>query len=231
MNNKNIKISLIINIIITILTIAASIIMFTGFKFMYGYDPVLESTKIGMLRFFTVESNMFMGIVALIYAINEIEILKGKKEEISLKNSVLKLMSTVAVSLTFLVVFTYLGPISKNGIPSLLMNSNLFFHLIIPVLSILVFVIFERTDKIKFRYVLFGVLPSFLYGIYYLTNILVHMENGKVSVIYDWYWFVQNGIWTAAIVAPMILFATYVLSIIIWRLNKEYTKIKFKYYK
>ena len=128
-------------------------------------------------------------------------------------------MSTVAVSLTFLVVFTYLGPISKNGIPSLLMNSNLFFHLIIPVLSILVFVIFERTDKIKFRYAIFGVLPSFLYGIYYLTNILVHMENGKVSVIYDWYWFVQNGIWTAAIVAPMILFATYVLSIIIWRLN------------
>ena len=175
MNNKNIKISLIINIIITILTIAASIIMFTGFKFMYGYDPVLESTKIGMLRFFTVESNMFMGIVALIYAINEIKILKGKKEEISLKNSVLKLMGTVAVSLTFLVVFTYLGPISKNGIPSLLMNSNLFFHLIIPVLSILVFVIFERTDKIKFRYTIFGVLPSFLYGIYYLTNILVHI--------------------------------------------------------
>ena len=187
---------------------------------MYGYDPVLESTKIGMLRFFTVESNMFMGIVALIYAINEIEILKGKKEEISLKNSVLKLMGTVAVSLTFLVVFTYLGPISKNGIPSLLMNSNLFFHLIIPVLSILVFVIFERTDKIKFRYAIFGVLPSFLYGIYYLTNILVHMENGKVSVIYDWYWFVQNGIWTAAIVAPMMLIATYVISIIIWRLNR-----------
>ena len=56
-NKTNIKISLAINICIFIFTILASIIMFTGFKFMHGTDIVLESTKLGMFRFFTVDSN------------------------------------------------------------------------------------------------------------------------------------------------------------------------------
>ena len=84
-NKKNTKISIIINIVIVFFTIVASIIMFTGFKFMYGYETVLESTKIGMLRFFNVESNQFMGIVALIFTVDEIKLLKEKIEDISTK--------------------------------------------------------------------------------------------------------------------------------------------------
>ena len=223
-NKRSIKISLIINIIVFFFTITASIIMFTGFKFMNGYDPVLESTRIGMLRFFTVESNIFMGIVALIFAIKEINLLKGKIAEIPVKIYILKLMATTAVGLTFLVVFTYLGPISKGGIPSMLMNSNLFFHLIIPVLSIINFTTLERTDKLKLKYVIYGLIPTFLYGIYYLSNVFVHMEEGTVSTIYDWYWFVQNGVWTAIIVAPMILTISYIISLILWKLNKKNNK-------
>ena len=114
--NKNNKISKIINIMIFILTLIASIIMFTGFKFMHGIEPVLESTKIGMLRFFTVESNIFMGIIALLFVL---------KKELTKTDYILKLMSTSAVTLTFIVVFTYLGFVTKGGIVSLLQNSNL----------------------------------------------------------------------------------------------------------
>ena len=125
-NNKiDLKISLTFNILIFSLTVIASIMMFTGFKFMEA-EPLLESTKIGMLRFFTVDSNLLMGIIALIFAFNQIKILKGKKEEISTKLIVFKMASTVAVGVTFVTVFGYLGPISKGGIPSLLKNSNLF---------------------------------------------------------------------------------------------------------
>lgn len=219
-NKNNTKISMIINIVISLFSIVASCIMFTGFKFMNGYEPVLESAKIGMLRFFTVESNIFMGIVALIFAINEIKLLKGKIKDISTKIYILKLMSTTAVGLTFFVVFAYLGPISKGGIPSMLMNSNLFFHLVIPVLSMINFIFFEKTDKLKLRYVISGIIPTFLYEIYYLGNVLIHMEEGKVSPTYDWYWFVQNGVWTAVIVAPMILVISYIISLILWKFNK-----------
>ena len=223
MNKSSIrlKISLIVNILITIMTIAASIIMFTGFKFMYAYETVLESTRLGMLRFFTVQSNILMGIVSLVFAIKEIKLLKGNIEEISVKDYTIKLMATTAVGLTFLTVFAYLGPISKGGIPSMLMNSNLFFHLLIPVISMINFVIFERTNKLKFKYTFIGIVPTALYEIYYLINVLVHMENGVVSPVYDWYWFVQNGVWTAIIVAPMMIIITYIISLLLWRLNKS----------
>lgn len=223
---RNIRISLLINIIITFLTIVASIIMFTGFKFMHGYDPVLETTRFTMFRFFTVDSNIFIGITSLIFAIQEIQLLKGKINEIPIKTYILKLMATTGVGLTFFVVFAYLGPISKDGILSMLMNSNLFFHLIIPVLSMLNFTIFEKTNKIQLKYTFCGIIPTVLYGIYYLANVFIHMENGKVSPIYDWYWFVQNGVWTAIIVVPMLFTITYIISLILWKINKRSNKVK-----
>lgn len=224
MENKKIKISLAINIMIVIFTVIACIIMFTGFKFMEG-EYVLESTKIGMFRFFTVDSNIFMGIVALIFAIKEIKFLKGKTDEISTRIYSLKLMATVSVGLTFFTVFGYLGPIAEGGIFSLLKNSNLFLHLIIPVLSMVNFSIFEKTNKLKFKYSFLGVIPTMVYSIFYLTNVLAHIENGKVSPIYDWYWFVQGGIWQVYIVFPFMLIFTYIISVALWRINRKNLQI------
>jgi len=215
-----IKISLVINIIIVILTITAAIIMFTGFKFMEG-DLLLESTNIGMLRFFTVDSNIFMAIVSLLFAIKEARIIKGKDNEISTKMYILKLMSTMGVMLTFLTVMLYLGPIAKGGIPVLLKNSNLFFHLIIPILSLITFTIFEKTNKLEFKYTIYGVVPTLIYGIYYLINVLVHIENGSVSPIYDWYWFVQGGLWQIGIVIPIMIGISYAISLVLWAMNRK----------
>jgi hypothetical protein len=220
-DKKTVIASLIVNILITIMMVFASIVMFTGFKFMTGYDVVLESTKLGMFRFFTVQSNMFMGIVALIFAIQEIRLLRGKIKKIAPFMYILKLVATTSVALTFFVVFSYLGPISKNGLVSLLMNANLFFHLLIPVFSILGFVLFERSKAIKFKYTFFGILPTFLYEIYYVSNILGHMENGSVSPMYDWYYFVQNGVHTMYIVAPMMLLISFVICTSLWTLNQK----------
>ena len=219
-NNKRVKMSLYINIIITILTIIATIIMITGFKFMTGVEPVLESTKIGVFKFFTVDSNLFAGIISFIFILNEISIIKGEKKEISDKLYILKLMATTAVSLTFIVVFVYLGNIAENGLISLLLNSNLFFHLIIPLLNIIDFIFFIKKDNITYKYAFYGLIPTLLYTVFYTTNVIIHIENGRVSPKYDWYWFVQNGLWTTVIVAPTILLITYIISLILLLLNK-----------
>lgn len=134
-NNKNIKISFIINILTVIMTIAALSIAFSGFKFMHGYEPSSELSDTQIFSYFTVQANTFMGIVSFVFAIKELQILKGTKKVIPLRYYILKMIATVAVSLTFLVVFGYLGFASKGGIASLLRNSNLFFHLIINILS------------------------------------------------------------------------------------------------
>ena len=220
MNQKNLKISLCLNTLITLMTLFATITMFIGFRYMHSYDIVLDVKGLGVLKFFTVQSNIFMGLIAFIFSIKEIEVIRGKNKDISLIYYILKLIGTVSVGLTFFIVFTYLGPISKDGIPSMLMNSNLFFHLLIPVISILNFTLFEKTNKLRFKHTFYGTILTLIYGMYYLINILIHTENGKVSTIYDWYWFVQNGVWTALFVIPLIFLITYLISLVLWRLNK-----------
>ena len=218
---KKLKISLLLNIIIFVLVVVASVIMFTGFQFMHGVEPIFEERRLLMLKFFTVQSNIFAGLIALVSAYKQIRILRGKERVISKRLSVLQLMATTAVTITFLVVFLYLGPISDGGIPVMLMNSNLFYHFIIPVLCIINFIFFEKSNKLKFKYTFMGVIPTLLYGTYYVGNILIHMENGKVSPVYDWYWFVQNGVWTAVIVMPMMLLGSYMISLVLWGLNRK----------
>ena len=127
-DNKKIKVALTLNVIIAVLTLIATIIMFTGFTFMKEYDLGLESTKLGMLKYFTVQSNILMGVVALIFAYKENLLLKGKIQELRRRDYVLKLAATASVSLTFFVVFTYLGPLTEYGIKSMVSNSNLFYH-------------------------------------------------------------------------------------------------------
>ena len=209
------KKSLILNTTIVILTIFASFIMFTGINLTNGAEPLLETTKIGMFKFFTVDSNIFMGIISLLFIIKII-----KNQKITKKMYILKLMSTTSVTLTFIVVFFYLGPISKDGIKSMLQNSSLFFHLIIPVLSIITFIEYEKTN-LKLKNTLYGTIPTIIYALFYLTNILIHTESGKVSTIYDWYWFVQNGVKTAIIVLPLITLITYIISLTLYKLNRR----------
>lgn len=215
------KVSLVLNIIIVLLTVLSTIFMFTGFKFMHGDEPVLESTKLGAFKYYTVDSNIFAGIISLIFIFINIGVLKGKRKNISKKLYLLKLMATSGVTLTFAVVFLYLGHIAQGGIYSLLLNSNLFFHLIIPVLNIIDFVFLVKYDDILYRYAFYGLIPMGLYSIFYATNVISHINNGMVSPKYDWYWFVQNGIWTMVFVIPIIVSLNYIISLLLVLFNKK----------
>lgn len=220
-NNKKMKISFIINILISILTINAIIMCIMGFTFMSGYEPYPELLSVPIYNYYTVQSNVFMGIISFIFANREYQILKGRKKEIPSSYYILKMVATVAVSLTFFVVFAIFGFMSRGGHIPLLRNSYLFFHLIIPVISILNYVIFEKTNIIKFKHIFYGLLPTILYEIYYTINLLVHMKDGSISLQNDWYSFAQNGVIRTILIAPMMLCITFGLSFVIWKLNKK----------
>lgn len=219
--NKKMKISFIINLLLSIMTVNTIFMSISGYKFMYGYEPYPELIGVPIFSYYTVQSNVFMGIVSFIFANREYQIFRGRKKEIPLVHYIFKMVATVAVSLTFFVVFAIFGFMSKGGHAPLLRNSYLFFHLIIPVMSILNYVIFEKTNIIKFKYIFYGLLPTFLYEIYYTINILVNMKNGTVSLRNDWYSFAQNGLLKTILVAPMMLSITFCLSLVIWKLNKK----------
>ncbi len=218
---KRVKISLVLNIIIVLFTLFASVCMFTGFKFMSGKDVILQSANIGMLRFFTVDSNLFMCLIALIFTYFDFILLKKEIKEIPKYMYILKLMATTGVALTFVITFTYLAYIIDGGVIVLIKNSNLFFHFINPVLSIITFMFFEKTNKLNFKDTFLGLVPMGLYAMYYLSNVLIHINHGKVSPKYDFYWFAQSGLWTIFIVIPIIFLLTYGISFVLWKVNKE----------
>lgn len=218
---KKCRLSFFFNIVIVVFVIIATVIMCTGVEFMKNkYAPVLTASKISMFKYFTVDSNIFMGIASLIFMIYEDKLLRKKIESIPKGVYLLKLVATSAVSVTFFVVLFYLGPISKGGLMSMFVNSNLFYHLIIPVFSIITFIAYEKTDKLKIKDTLCGIIPTIIYGFYYLINILLHIENGKVTPVYDWYYFIQNGVWTAVIVTPIMFIISYIICFMLWDLNK-----------
>lgn len=220
---RKLKMSFIINILIFVLTVVSTIFMLVGFQFM-GYEEALTATKIEAFKFYTVDSNILMGTMALIFAIYELQFFKSKKNEIPNKVYILKLVATVGVVLTFLTTVIYLAPFAPNGYFSMFKNSNLFYHLIIPLLSIITFTIFESTDKIKFKDTFVGIITMFIYSIFYLVNVLIHVENGKVEIMYDWYGFVQNGLQAAFVVIPIMYLITYFISCSLWFLNKKISK-------
>ena len=214
------KISIVLNSIIVILSIIGTIFMLEGIEFM-GPEHTLAATRIEMFKFYTVDSNILMGVVSAVFIVFELRLIKGKIDIIPTQVYVLKLIGTVGVTLTFLTVVLYLGHIAENGFFSMFMNTNLFFHFIIPVLSMITFIFLEKTDQIKFKHTFIGTTTMLVYAVFYVINILLHIENGKVSPKYDWYWFVQQGIWSMIIVLPLMIVFTYIISLCLWKLNKK----------
>ena len=129
-------------------------------------------------------------------------------------------MATTGVTLTFFVVLVYLGPL-VSSMRLMFMNSNLFFHLFVTVFSIISFILYEKNNKLKLVNTFYGLIPVVLYTLFYLFNVLIHIENGIVSTKYDFYWFVQKGMWTSIIVIPLMLIIAYCISFILWKLNKN----------
>lgn len=224
MNQKNIKISLVLNILVFIMVVLGTIFMVTGFKFMSN-THILASTGLEPLKFYTVDSNILVGLAYLILIIYEYLLLKDKIKKIPKYVYILKYISTVAVSLTFLVTLLYLSPLYGSKFLFLYQNSNLFFHLLVPLFSFISFCYFEKTD-LEFKYTYYGVSTMILYGIYYVINILIHMDNGKILPKYDWYGFVYGGILSIIIAFLIMIIIIYIVSLVIYKLNGSKNKEK-----
>ena len=138
---------------------------------------------------------------------------------------VLKLVSTVAVTITMLVTVFYLGFIIPTGFFSLFVHSIFIMHLAVPVLSILVFVLYKKTNSIELKHIFFSLVPLVLYGIYYAISVYSHMENGVIENGYDWYKLFSLGTASVLLVYPFFAALTLLLSYVLWKLNKDFCSI------
>ncbi len=212
------KKTFILNIVTFALILFSVLWMFSGFHF--GNAPVaLEGSRLAMFKFYTVDSNVIMGIVALIAAIMQKKVIDGKIKDLPAWVYAIKLMGVVGVTLTMLVTVFFLS--ITIGPYACFNNSNLFLHVINPVISIVCFVCFEKTEALKFKYTFFGIISMILYAIYYVIVSVMHSTGNRVDVGYDWYGFFALGLLSGFIVVPAIVLITYGISFVLWKLNRK----------
>ena len=91
------KLSIIFNILIFVFTLFATISMIIGFKFM-GQFEVLSERNFKSFRFFTVDSNVFAGLISLAYVIYKCTASGKKRETLPRAFYILKLAATTGVT-------------------------------------------------------------------------------------------------------------------------------------
>jgi hypothetical protein len=179
-NSKKSVFDLILNLIIVGLTIVGIVLMLTA----NSEEGALQTSGIGNFKFYTVLSNVFCGLVAAVYLV--FILLKKDTDKIR----VLKLAAVCGVAITFAVVAFMFGPL--YGFPQFYKRGNLFFHLLEPLAAMAEF-IFIRRKKIPFKYTVISAVPTLLYGIGYMTNILINGVGGPWPDTNDFYAFLSWG--------------------------------------
>lgn len=142
------------------------------------------------LKFFTVLSNIFCAAAALLMC------LFPRSHTVW----VLKYVGTAAVMVTMLTVFLFLAPsLGKGGLAQLLQGSDLFMHLLTPLMALFSFCVLERRG-LDFGTALLGILSVALYGPWYLYRIRFVPEDRRME---DFYGFNRNGNWAVSFAAML----------------------------
>lgn len=210
------KIVIVFNIMIVAFTLLGIGIMLYN----NGDDGgLLSSSGWENFKYFTVLSNVFCGIVAGVFLVTQALCMSGKDgptvvlgrealangtkgPEYPLWLLLAKLAAAAAVTVTFLVVACFFGPLYTY--PVLYKGSNLWFHLIIPLLGMIEFCLLE--GEIPFHMTFLTGAPALVYGCFYLGNILIN-GKGDWPDTNDWYGFMNWGFGVA-----MVIFAVIVLT-------------------
>lgn len=195
----------IFNILLVVFTICGTYAMLTS------KEPGSGLTASGFenLKFFTVLSNEFCGLVAALWLVFK---LRGREFPV-----LPKLMAASAVGLTFVIIAAFLAPMYPDL--NLYAGGNLWFHLIIPLTAMADFILMRTDGRIPFKYTFISALLALLYGTFYLVNILIN-GIGQWPDTNDWYGFLNWGFPIGIVIFAVVVIMNWAMACILRALNK-----------
>ncbi len=122
---------------------------------------------------FTILSNIFLGIIALIAATIAIQ---NPKKDVSKTISTWYLIATSSGMLTFLTVIIFLAPmraISGKNYFDMVLEQMFFLHFLNPVLAAINYVFFMNKEKINLKPRLLALLPPIIYASPYILCVCI----------------------------------------------------------
>ena len=177
-----------------------------------GDGTGLKSSGLENLKYYTVLSNLFCGIVAFA------EMVAYICRKVEFDFTMLKFMGATVAGLTAVIIAAFLQPTYPDI--DMYQGSNLWFHLIVPVIAVVECIFTaDGASKISFRRTLFTMIPSAVYGLFYIINILIR-GVGTWPHSNDWYGFLNWGWSVGIIIFIVIIILTWLVSVVLWLLNK-----------
>ena len=142
--------------------------------------------------FFTVQSNIFIIAISLIFLVNEIVVLVTNKGFINQTLRHIKYVATVAITVTFLVFFTMLAPLM--GVDYLLSFNNFSLHAIVPMLAIIDFIIFDTDINLTYPNSLLATIAPISYVLFVYIGACFKLQYGE-NLYYPYFFldFETNG--------------------------------------
>ena len=170
----------------------------------------------GLYMYFTTDSNLIAALFSLILGVFKIRSIRTGTP-VPTAAYILKFIGTCAVTLTLLTVVLFLTPVF--GSQGMYDNSNFFWHLLCPILSILSFVLFDG-GNIKWRFALLGAVPTVIYGVFYLVFVVA------LDIMVDFYGFNYGGNWAYSTVG--MLAGSIIICYVLLLIQKALKRILFK---
>ncbi len=175
----------------------------------------LQARGFEAFKYFTVQSNVFGGVMAAVWLTFAAA---GRKRGKDIPRAVhlLKFAAAVSLGLTFLTVMVFLGRI--YGYIPLLRGANLWFHLLVPLAAMAECVLFNR-EKISMKNCAAAMLPMLLYAVGYLTYNLIVGRSETEPLRYDWYGFLLWGWGVGVCIFAVICGVTFGIGAALRRMN------------
>lgn len=202
-------ISMVINIAIAVMSPVSWLMIVFGME----DDVPLADRGLKSLKYFTVLSNLFSGVVSAFYGF---ALLQGGWPP-SLALVVFRLAATSAVMLTCLTVVLLLIP--TYGFKALYKGGNLWMHLILPLMALIDCVFYVPVGGVPFWLTLCAIVPTLLYGVFYLGRIIIHgaEQNG---IVYDHYDFLRWGENRIPVVTAGMLGFSWVIALVLYFMSR-----------
>lgn len=177
-----------------------------------GDGTGLISAGLENLKYYTVLSNLFCGIVALAELVAYI----SRKSKFDF--TMLKFMAATVTGLTAVIIAAFLQPTYPDL--NMYQGSNLWFHLIVPVIAVAECVFTsDVASMLSFGRTMLTMIPSAVYGLFYALNILFR-GIGTWPDTNDWYGFLNWGWPIGIVIFLVIIIVTWLVSLALWLLNK-----------
>lgn len=200
--------ALILNSILIVLFVPGCIISF------------ISNGIAGNFVYYTLDSNIFLWITAIIFVISAVSALKRKEYHIPRWVHILKYLATCCIAMTFIVVAVVLCPQAPSygytlaeGYQTLMFSGGgLYQHFLSPVVAIISFIIFERKPALEFRVTFIALIPTLVYAaVLYPLNIW--------NVVYGPYPFLyvhEMPAYMAVIWFLIMCVIAYVIALVLW---------------